>query len=170
MAAVNSNDFETLYRQWWPKVFRLCMGYVNDTENARDLAQEVFVTVYEKLGEFRNESAIGSWIYRIATNKCLRSVQIAQRIPTTEISSQIAFQMPAPTAADLQPQLQLLQTFIAALPELDRLIITLELEEVKQAEIAEILGLEAGQVRVRIHRIKQKLAQKFNDYAKQHGL
>jgi RNA polymerase sigma-70 factor (ECF subfamily) len=78
--------------------------------------------------------------------------------------------MPAPTAADLQPQLQLLQTFIAALPELDRLIITLELEEVKQAEIAEILGLEAGQVRVRIHRIKQKLAQKFNDYAKQHGL
>lgn len=166
MAPINTQTFEVIYRQWWPKVFRLCMGYVNDTENARDLAQEVFVTVYEKLADFRNEASIGSWIYRIATNKCLRSVQLAQRMPTTEISPQI----PTENPSDLQPQLQLLQSFIAALPELDRLIITLELEEVKQAEIAEILGLEAGQVRVRIHRIKQKLAQKFNDYAKQHGL
>lgn len=166
MAPINTQTFEVIYRQWWPKVFRLCMGYVNDTENARDLAQEVFVTVYEKLADFRNEASIGSWIYRIATNKCLRSVQLAQRMPTTEISPQI----PTENTHDLQPQLQLLQSFIAALPELDRLIITLELEEVKQAEIAEILGLEAGQVRVRIHRIKQKLAQKFNDYAKQHGL
>lgn len=61
----------------------------------------------------------------------------------------------------MEPQIQLLYQFISELPETDRIIISLELEEVKQAEIAQITGLSEANIRVKIHRIKEKLTQKF---------
>lgn len=53
---------------------------------------------------------------------------------------------------------------ISELPETDRIIISLELEDVKQSEIAEIIGLSEANVRVRLHRIKEKLTKKFESY------
>lgn len=55
----------------------------------------------------------------------------------------------------LEPQIQLLYQLISELPETDRIIISLELEEVKQAEIAHITGLSESNIRVKIHRIKK---------------
>ena len=56
---------------------------------------------------------------------------------------------------------------IAELPETERIIISLELEEVKQAEIAKIVGLSEANIRVKIHRIKEKLTQKFKENGQQ---
>lgn len=53
---------------------------------------------------------------------------------------------------------------ISKLPELERIIISLELEEMKQKEIAEIVGISPANVRVKIHRIKEKLTDKFAKY------
>ena len=53
---------------------------------------------------------------------------------------------------------------IAELPEMDRILISLELEDVRQAEIAKITGLSEGNVRVRIHRIKALLTKKIKEY------
>jgi len=63
----------------------------------------------------------------------------------------------------MEPQIQLLYQFISELPETDRIIISLELEEVRQAEIAGIVGLSESNIRVRIHRIKEKLTKKFKE-------
>ena len=52
-------NFETIYKANWQKVFRLCMGYVNDIDVAKDLAQETFIKVWTQLPKFRNESSIG---------------------------------------------------------------------------------------------------------------
>ena len=65
---------------------------------------------------------------------------------------------------DIEPQIQLLYKFIAELSEIDRIIISLELEEVRQADIAQIIGLSESNVRVRIHRIKVRLTRKFKEY------
>ena len=65
---------------------------------------------------------------------------------------------------DIEPQIQLLYKFIAELSEIDRIIISLELEEVRQADIAQIIGLSESNVRVRIHRIKVQLTRKFKEY------
>jgi len=56
-------------------------GYLNDPAHAQDVAQETFITVWEKLPEFRNESAIGTWIFRIASNQCLRQIEKEKRMP-----------------------------------------------------------------------------------------
>ena len=152
-------EFEELYKTYWQKIFRLCMGYVNDYDIAQDIAQETFIIVWQKLDTFRNESSIGTWIFRIASNNCLRQIEKEKRFPKAELPINIIEEK----HYSLEPQIQFLYKCIAELPETDRIIISLELEEVKQAEIASIVGLSEANTRVRIHRIKEKLTQKFKE-------
>ena len=156
--------FEDIYRDYWNKVFRICMGYVNDRDLAKDMAQETFILIWRKLPQFRNESAVGTWIYRIASNNCLRQIERSNRMPKTGLPEQIEDTL----EPDIEWQSRLLYKCIAELPETDRIIISLELEDVKQAEIAKITGLSESNVRVKIFRIKEKLTQKFKQYEQQY--
>lgn len=155
-------EFETIYKQYWDKVFRLCMGFVNDYSAAQDLAQETFISVWKHLPDFRGEANIGTWIYRIATNNCLRQLENRKRVKTTELP----MNLPEVKHTSNEPQIQLLYKFIAELPEIDRIIISLELEDVVQADIARIVGLSEVNIRVKIHRIKERLHKKFKDNGK----
>lgn len=152
--------FEDIYKEFWPKIFRLCMGYVNDRAWAQDLTQETFLIVLQQLPKFRNQSAIGTWIYRIAVNLCLRQLENKKRIPLSDMPEQMKQEF----LPDIEPQIAFLYQCIAALPENERVIISLEMENVKQAEIAAITGMSEGNVRTRIHRIKKKLSEKFKAY------
>ena len=152
--------FEDVYKDYWNKVFRICMGYVNDTDWAKDIAQETFINIWKQLPNFRNESAIGTWIYRIAANNCLRQIERQNRMPQSDFPEQLEDIV----EPDKEWQSKFLYKCIAELPETDRIIISLELEDVKQAEIAKITGLSESNVRVKIFRIKEKLTQKFKQY------
>ena len=155
-------EFEEIYKTFSPKIFRLCMGYVNDTEWAKDLLQETFIQVWKSLPSFRNESSPGTWIFRIASNICLRQIERSSRMPKTEIP----FHLEDKTNTYMEEQVQLLYKCIARLKETERLIISLVLEDIPQKEIASITGISEGNLRVKIYRIKQTLTQRFNDYAK----
>tara|TARA_B100000795_G_scaffold63411_1_gene42765 strand:- start:168 stop:641 length:474 start_codon:yes stop_codon:yes gene_type:complete len=152
-------NFETIYKTYWQKVFRLCMGYANDTAAAKDLAQETFIKVWKQLPKFRNESSIGTWIFRIASNTCLRQIQKDKKMPKSELPLEIKDEI---LETNIEKDIQLLYQYISELQEVERIIISLELEDMNQKEIAEIVGLSEGNVRVKIHRIKEKLTQKFN--------
>lgn len=156
-------EFETIYKTYWDRIFRLCMGFVNDYDVAQDLAQETFIIVWQKLETFRNESSIGTWIFRIASNNCLRQIEKEKRFPKSDLPNHLTEEK----QASLEPQIQFLYQCIAELPETERIIISLELEDVKQAEIAKIIGLSEANVRVKIHRIKEKLTQKFKENGQQ---
>ncbi len=152
--------FDKIYLAYWQKVFRICMGYVNDHEWAKDIAQETFIVVFQQLPTFRNEAHIGTWIYRITANLCLRQIEKRSRIPKAAMPLDIPDEVPP----NLEEKVLFLYQCIAELPETERLIISLELENVKQAEIAVIVGISEANVRVKIHRIKDKLTQKFSRY------
>ncbi|PTT20883.1 RNA polymerase subunit sigma-24 [Chryseobacterium sp. HMWF028] len=151
--------FEEIYELYWQRIFRLCMGYVNDTELAQDLAQETFIIVWQQLPKFRNQSSVGTWIFRIASNNCLRQIEKEKKFAKTDLP----INLEEKKQESMEPQIQMLYQFISELPETDRIIISLELEEVKQAEIAHIVGLSESNIRVKIHRIKEKLTQKFKE-------
>jgi RNA polymerase sigma-70 factor (ECF subfamily) len=151
-------NFETIYKTYWQKVFRLCMGYANDTDAAKDLAQETFIKVWKQLPKFRNESSIGTWIFRIASNTCLRQIQKDNKMPKSELPVEIKDEI---LDTNIEKDIQFLYHCISELQEVERIIISLELEDMNQKEIAEIVGLSEGNVRVKIHRIKQKLTLKF---------
>ena len=137
------------------------MAYINDHEQARDLTQETFIAVWQNLSSFRNESQISTWIFRIATNNCLRAIEKKKRITTTGLP----LDMPVIHEETKEEKLNFLYSCIAELEETERIIISLVLEDLPQAEIASVVGLSEVNTRVKIHRIKEKLSGKF----KQHG-
>jgi RNA polymerase sigma-70 factor (ECF subfamily) len=137
------------------------MGYINDYEQAKDLTQETFISVWRNLSSFKGGSKISTWIFRIATNNCLRAIAKSKKMVTTELPDNFA----APKEENPEEKLAFLYKCIAELEETERIIISLELEAIPQSEIADIVGLTEGNIRVKIHRIKGKLAAKF----KYHG-
>jgi RNA polymerase sigma-70 factor (ECF subfamily) len=153
-------DFEEIYQKYSPRIYRVCMGYVNDHEQARDLTQETFISVWRNLSGFKQQSAVSTWIFRIATNNCLRALERSKRIIKTELP----FNLAAPEEENTEGQLKMLYDCIAELAEPERIIISLVLEDLPQVEIAEIVGLSHANVRVKIHRIKEKLATKLKRY------
>jgi len=152
--------FEEIYIVYSPKIFRVCMAYINDYEQARDLTQETFIAVWQNLPSFRNESQISTWIFRIATNNCLRAIEKSKRTLTTELLTHL----PIVQEETQEEKLDFLYNCIAELEETERIIISLVLEELPQAEIASVVGLSEVNTRVKIHRIKDKLSKKFKDH------
>ncbi|WP_299257227.1 sigma-70 family RNA polymerase sigma factor [uncultured Aquimarina sp.] len=158
--------FEEIHKVYWPKVYRQCMGYMNDHDAAKDITQETFIKVWQHLPKFRNESSIGTWVFRIAVNSCLRQISKDKNMPKSEFPNEIVEEI----LVNNEPQVEFLYKCISELPEVERIIISLELEELKQKEIAKIVGLTEGNVRVKIHRIKEKLTKKFQKHDRQHRL
>ena len=140
------------------------MGYLNDEELAKDLCQETFIKVWKNLSSFRGDSAITTWIFRIATNTCLRQIERNK----IRISNKLNEDLAEEKLPDKELQIKLLYRFISELPEVDRIIISLELDNINQSEIAQIVGLSPGNIRVRIHRIKEQLTKKFQQHASQY--
>jgi RNA polymerase sigma-70 factor (ECF subfamily) len=93
-------------------------------------------------------------------NHCLRQIDKNNKF----IKSSFPLEIVEEQQPDIEGKIAFLYKSISELPETDRIVISLELENVKQAEIALIVGLSEANVRVRIHRIKEKLTQKFNLY------
>jgi RNA polymerase sigma-70 factor (ECF subfamily) len=153
-------EFEEIYLKYSPQIFRVCMGYINDHEQARDLTQETFISVWKNLSSFKERSKISTWIFRIATNNCLRAIERSKRIIKTELP----LNLPDIPQENQDDKLAFLYNCIAELPETERIIISLVLEDLPQAEIAAIVGLSTVNTRVKIHRIKEKLAHKFKKY------
>ncbi len=152
--------FEEIYARYSPKVYRLCMGYVNDPDTAKDLVQDTFINVWKYLPDFRNESGIGTWVFKIATNICLGYLKKDKRQAKTDLL--LTLEEPVPESMD--EHIHFLYKSIAALEENERLIISLVLEELPQKEIAEVMGISEGNIRVRIHRIKEKLSSILKTY------
>ena len=155
--------FEEVYDANKDKIYRLCMGFTGNAVNADDLFQEIVLKIWTKLDSFRKESAISTWIYRVATNTALVYVN-----KKNKAAKNISNTMPEALAiqhverdVSKEHQLNQLHRAIAQLKEIDRIIITLVLEECSYKEIANITGLNINHVGVKVNRIKTNLKNKM---------
>ncbi|MEW4924774.1 RNA polymerase sigma factor [Algibacter sp. 2305UL17-15] len=71
----NANAYGRLLDDFQQKVFATCISFVPNKEDAEDIAQEVFVEVFNSIGKFKGNSKLSTWIYRITTNKCLEFIR-----------------------------------------------------------------------------------------------
>lgn len=147
-------EFHVAYQE---RLYRLCRGFVDQETEAADLYQEVNLKIWVGLPKFRQESSLQTWAYRIAVNTAIlyrkRSERRKDKLPLVgPPQERIASQ---DTSAD--ERLQQLRQAIAQLPEADRMVITLLLENCSYAEIAEITGMSVNLIGVRINRAKRKL-------------
>ncbi len=155
-------DFKKLYEENYSKMVRLCLGYVSgDKDMAKDLTQEVFIKVWRNFNSFRNESAITTWLYRIAVNTCLMNLRKTKKAPITDAVFQDNTIDTAPEK-EREQQFQKMYQCIDTLGPTNKAIILMELEGIPQKEIAQVTGLKHEAIRTRIHRIKNELKKCVN--------
>jgi RNA polymerase sigma factor (sigma-70 family) len=155
--------FKEIFQKNSRKIYHLCYGYTGESNSANDLMQETFMKVWQNLDKFRNQAMISTWIYRIAVNTCLSYLRVEKRHAKDELTDNI-IENKMEEFSEKNEQVALLYKCISKLEENERIIITMVLDEVPYAEIAEISGISEGNLRVKIHRIKQKLAEIYNRY------
>ena len=156
-------QFEQIYKEFSPRIYKLCLSYSGEKLLADDLHQETWIAVWNSLSKFRSESKISTWIYRIAINTCLMGIKKLKN--KAENSEEIISKIEEEESFD-ENQITILHKSIAELKEADRIIITLVLEEKPYPEIAEITGITENNLRVKIHRIKNELTEIYRKNAK----
>ena len=155
--------FTQIYNKHAPKVLRMCMAYTSNEAQAQDLLQETFIKVWQNLEQYRGDAKISTWIYRIAVNTCLSHIRSAKNKIPVELNKN--FESADDDSSVLkEQQVQQLYKAIHQLPETERLIMSMVLEEIPYDEIADTVNISEGNLRVKIHRIKQQLTKIFFKY------
>ena len=154
-------SFEILVSRYQKKVFGFIYRMVLSVEDARDLTQEVFLSVFRSLGKFRGDAKFSSWLYRIASNKSLdflkknRKLQVIDEeiIATSESPEQVFLQ---------QDKIRHLRSIIARLPDKYRLVLILfHYENFTYRQIANTLDIPEKTVATRIYRAKLILKERL---------
>jgi len=139
-------------------IIKICRAYTDNEEDFQDYYQEVCLQLWRSRDNFKGNSKWSTWVYRISLNVSLSLLRKDKKVHKKKV------ELPEVEAASKQDSdpfnnesLQLLYQAIKQLPETDRAIILLYLDEKPYQEIAEIIGLSANNIGVKITRIKKKL-------------
>lgn len=143
--------FDRLVERYQRDIYRLCYRYVNNHEDANDMAQEVFLKAYRAIGRFRGESSFSTWLYRIAVNTCL-NFRAARRPETEELPE--ALPDPgrgAAAAVESEERAGLVRQAVSRLPEKQRATLILKVfHDLTHDEVARTLGSTVGTVKANL--------------------
>lgn len=176
----DESEFQKIHDTFRPKILRYLKRLVSEYE-AEDLTQEVFVKIDQALKTFRGESQLSTWIYRIATNAALDRLRSPsfQRMVKKRSSNNLIAEGKIETkdlstgekTLSVEQQLirkemhQCIRNLVENLPENYRTVLVLsEFEELKDKEIAEILGLSLNTIKIRLHRARAKLRKELETH------
>lgn len=164
-------DFDELYHTHKNLVFNLALGYCQNKEDAEEITQEVFLTVFEKQSQFEGNSSLSTWIYRITVNKSLDYLKSKKRKKRSFLFKSLrlddqnkSFEVPNfDHPGILLESKEAMRTIFAAINRLPdnqkTVILLLRLEEKTQAETAEIMGTSIKAVESLYQRAKKNLKQ-----------
>lgn len=169
---VSSGDepaFEELYRTYSPRVYALCLRMSDSRARAAELTQDVFVHLWQRIGTYRGDSALSSWIHRVTVNLVLSHVRGEQRRLNHEVPSEDEVGE-SQDHGSVQPRRQGsvrpasvleavdLERAIAALPAGARTVFVLhDVEGYQHDEIARMTGTAEGTCRAQLHRARTLL-------------
>jgi RNA polymerase sigma factor (sigma-70 family) len=157
--------FRAILAQHSGILYKVVRTYCAEVADQEDLLQEIKIQIWRSLHRYDEKFALTTWLYRIALNVAIshyrkHTKRNAYTIPLSEqLSETRAMENNAP---EKEQQLRLLEQFINELNELDKALMLLYLEDKKQAEIADILGISPSNVATKISRIKERLKIRFS--------
>jgi RNA polymerase sigma-70 factor (ECF subfamily) len=131
--------------------------YEHDSDARNDLFQEIVLQLWRSFPSFRGEAKITTWMYRIALNTAISGFRKQTRLVKTEDLQEVHMNISDAWGDDREEDFQKLQWAVRQLPEIERAMIMMALEEVPYDEIAETIGITQNNVRVRMNRIREKL-------------
>lgn len=148
-------------------LWRIAGAYARTRADREDLYQEILLQVWRALPSFRGDAAPRTWMTRIAFNVALGAVRSRDVRATTDAPAAVdalAASDPDPLGAAVRADaLDRLYAAVRQLPEVDRALVVLALDERPHAEIGDVLGLSVSNVAVRLHRAKARLAALLTD-------
>ena len=152
----NGDDqaIEDFVRKYYPMILRYCHLHIQDTGYAEDLTQETFVRFFRTLHQYQHYGKVVNYLYVIAGNLCRDYHRKQEEIPVEELPEQPVYQMEA-----LDLRMDVHQALEQLSPELREVTILYFFQELKQKEIARILGIGLPLVKYRIRRAKELLEQ-----------
>jgi RNA polymerase sigma-70 factor, ECF subfamily len=168
-------EFQSIHDSFRPKIFRYLTQLVGENE-AEDLTQTVMLKVSKGLHNFRGDSTLSTWIYRIAANTALdklrhpsmkwtgqqfssTEIQRESEVDSAELSIPLEKQTRSVDATVIREEMQeCIREFVDRLPDNYKAVTVLsELEGFNNKEIAEILGISLNTVKIRLHRARERL-------------
>jgi RNA polymerase sigma-70 factor (ECF subfamily) len=157
--------FEAIYRENVGRVYALCVRMTGDAHEAESMTQEAFVRAWERLGDFRGESAFSTWMHHVAVSVVLTSrratLRRLRRVRTTDDLERL--DAPAPAARIPEAGVDL-ERAIALLPEGARIVFVLHaIEGYSHGEIAGMLGITENTSRAQLHRARGLLQEVLHD-------
>jgi RNA polymerase sigma-70 factor (ECF subfamily) len=156
--AGDSDAFAALYRAHVGKVHALCLRLAGDAHDAADLTQDVFIRAWESLATFRGESALGSWLHRLAVNAFLGNRRASGRreLRVVSVADPGVLERGGEAAG---PGFHMdLEQAIARLPQGARTVFVLhDIEGYQHEEIAQMTGIAAGTSKAQLFRARRLL-------------
>jgi RNA polymerase sigma-70 factor (ECF subfamily) len=181
LRAGDEGAFKTLVANYQDLVYNTALGIVQNSEDAEDVAQEVFIQVYRSIDQFKGDARLSTWIYRITTTKALDHIRSRKRKkrfafitslfgPNDELVHEpVDFQHPGVTL-DRKEQAALLFRMIEQLPENQKVAFTLhKTEELSYQEIADVMQLSVSAVESLLFRARQNLRKLLEKYYQQNN-
>lgn len=181
LRAGDEQAFKSLVENYQNLVFNTALGVVQNSEDAEDVAQEVFIQVYRSIDQFKGDARLSTWIYRITTTKALDHIRSRKRKkrfafitslfgPNDELVHEpVDFQHPG-VALDRKEQAALLFRMIDQLPENQKVAFTLhKTEELSYQEIADVMQLSVSAVESLLFRARQNLRKLLEKYYQQNN-
>jgi RNA polymerase sigma-70 factor (ECF subfamily) len=150
-------------------VYGVALRMLGNRAEAEEVAQETFLRAHRALPDFRAEARLGTWLYAIASRLCLNRLAAPERrLARADDEAVAAAPSPEPDASATLERAELeaaLRQAVAALPEERRIVVILrDFEGLSYEEIAEVLALEPGTVRSRLHRARMDLKAKLERF------
>lgn len=160
--------FNELLKDNQERIKRICAYYNPKEHEQKDMYQEVLINIWKSLDSFRGDSAISTWIYRIAVNTSLSYTGKAYKNLKLVISDKalnlniLIDDNSIETKLMEEQQLEKLQLKLNTLSVIDKALISLMLEGLSMKEISDVIGISESNVKVKIHRIKNQLKNILN--------
>lgn len=155
---ITDKEFAEIIRQHSRIINKVSYFYATEQMPFDDLRQEIYVNIWRALPQFKGDSKISTWIYRVAVNSALMSLRSSK--PKVETVS-LDFGLPDVSSEiddEQKENLQTLYSLVNRLEAIEKAIILLWLDEYSYEEIADALGLKRNTIATKIHRIKTKLS------------
>jgi RNA polymerase sigma-70 factor, ECF subfamily len=151
------DEFLGLVEQHKGAILKVCSLYTRRTDEKEDLFQEIIIQLWKAWPNFKGHSKFSTWLYRIALNTAISGL----RKKKADIILMNGEDIPHITDADdykeKEEQLRSLYDAIRQLPEIDRAVVMLYLEDKSYEEMEDILGVNQGTLRVKMNRAKEKM-------------
>ena len=151
-----TNDFMALIKQHERLIHKVCNLYVvNSDEDYKDLYQEIILQTWSAFPKFKNEAKVSTWLYRVALNTAISFKRNGNRL--SQVPFDPSFMQVPDIGYDGNEEYLLLWQLIRHLPQLEKALILLYLENNSYEEIAAIMGLTITNVGTRLGRVREKL-------------